>query len=89
MTDEEPNLVTSGKSCRIVVDGCEFSIDIYRLENDTAWTLEVIDHRNTSHVWDREFSSDAEARDFAVRTIDAEGPLAFMRGSNVIPIRRI
>ena len=64
--DDEPNLVTSGKSNRIVVDGYPFSIDIFRLETDTTWTLEVVDHNNTSHVWDEQFRSDAEARDVAV-----------------------
>ena len=88
MMDEEPNLVTSGKSTRVVIDGYPFSIDIFRMENDTTWTLEVIDEQNTSHVWDEQFQSDAEARDVAVKTIEAEGAIAFMRGSNVIPFRR-
>lgn len=87
MIDEEPNLVTSGKSRRIVVDGYPFAIDIFRLENDTSWTLEVVDHENNSHVWDEQFASDAEARDVAVKTIEEEGALAFMRGNNVIPFR--
>ncbi|WP_377278815.1 hypothetical protein [Rhizobium sp. R86522] len=87
MIDEKPNLVTSGKSRRIVIDGHSFSIDIFRLENDTTWTLEVVDHQNTSHVWDEQFASDEEARDVAVKTIEAEGALAFMRGNNVIPFR--
>lgn len=88
MMDEEPNLVTSGKSTRVVIDGYPFSIDIFRMENDTTWTLEVIDQQNTSHVWEEQFQSDAEARDVAVKTIEAEGAIAFMRGSNVIPFRR-
>jgi hypothetical protein len=88
MMDEEPNLVTSGKSTRVVIDGYPFSIDIFRMENDTTWTLEVIDQQSTSHVWDEQFQSDAEARDVAVKTIEAEGAIAFMRGSNVIPFRR-
>lgn len=58
------------------------------MENDTTWTLEVIDQQSTSHVWDEQFQSDAEARDVAVKTIEAEGAIAFMRGSNVIPFRR-
>ncbi|MDX3925822.1 MAG: hypothetical protein QHC90_08435 [Shinella sp.] len=87
--DDEPNLVTSGKSKRIVVDGYPFSIDIFRLESDTAWTLEVVDHQNTSHVWDEQFESDAETRDVAVKTIEAEGAHAFMRGNNVIPFRQV
>lgn len=73
--DDDPNLVTSGKSKRIVVDGYPFSIDIFRLETYTTWTLEVVDHQNTSHVWDDQFESDTEARDVAVKTIKAEAPL--------------
>lgn len=88
MMAEEPNLVTSGKSTRVVIDGYSFSIDIFRMENDATWTLEVIDQQNTSHVWDEQFQSDAEARDVAVKTIEAEGAIAFMRGNNVIPFRR-
>ena len=52
MIDDEPNLVTSGKSQHIVVDGYPFSIEIYRLEDEKIWTLEVVDHENTSHVWE-------------------------------------
>lgn len=76
-----------GKSKRIVVDGYPFSIDIFRLETDTTWTLEVVDHQNTSHVWDDQFKFDAEAWDVAVKTIEAKGALSFMRGNNVIPFR--
>ncbi len=52
MIDDEPNLVTSGKSQHIVVDKYPFSIEIYRLEDEKIWTLEVVDHENTSHVWE-------------------------------------
>lgn len=86
--NDDPNLVTSGKSERIVVDGYRFSIDIFRLETDPTWTLEVVDHQNNSYVWDDQFASDTEARDVAVKTIEAKGPLAFMRGNNVVPFRQ-
>ena len=59
--DDEPKLVTSGKSKRVVVDGYPFSIDIYRLETKTTWALEVVDHEGNSHVWEEQFTSDAEA----------------------------
>ena len=88
MTDDEPNIVTSGKSQKITIDGLPFSIEIYRLEGDTTWTLEVVDKENTSHVWDDQFSSDAEARDTAIAAIKSEGAVAFMRGDNVVPFRR-
>ncbi|WMW58917.1 hypothetical protein RE411_21915 [Agrobacterium pusense] len=61
---------------------------MFRLETDTTWTLEVVDHNNTIHVWDEQFRSDAEARDVAVKAIETEGALAFMRGNNVIPFRQ-
>ena len=62
MNDEdEPNLVTSGKSQRVVVDGYPFSINIHRLETDETWTLEVVDHLETSHVWDDQFRSDSNS----------------------------
>lgn len=86
--DDEPNLVTFSKSKRIVVYGYPFFIDIFRLESDTTWTLEVIDHQNTSHVCDDQFESYTEARDVAIKTNEAEDALAFMRDNNVIPFRQ-
>lgn len=88
MTEEdEPNIVTSGKSQKIMVDGVRFNIEIYRLETDTFWTLEVVDRENTSHVWDDQFASDNDARNAAIEAIESEGAIAFMRGNNVIPFR--
>jgi hypothetical protein len=86
--DDEPNLVRSEKSKRIVVDDYPFSIDIFRLETDKTWTLEVVDHKGTSHVWEEQFNSDTEARDAAIQALQTEGALAFMRGNNVIPFRQ-
>jgi hypothetical protein len=86
--DGEPNIVTSGKSQRVIVDGFPFSIEIYRLETDKTWTLEVVDHDGTSHVWDDQFLSDKDARNEALKAIEEEGALAFMRGNNVLPFKR-
>jgi len=86
--NDDPNIVTSGKSARVTVDGLPFWIQIFRIEGDKNWTLEVVDTDNTSHVWDDEFASDAEARDTAIAAIKSEGAVAFMRGDNVVPFRR-
>lgn len=86
--DEEPNLVTSGKSKKIVIDGYPFSIDIFRLETDETWTVEVVDHEGNSHVWEEQFTSDVEARDAAINAIETEGAMTFMRSNNVIPFPR-
>lgn len=82
--DDEPNLVTSGKSHRVVIDGYAFLININRLETDTTWSLEVVDHQNDSHVWDDQFGTDSEARDAALAALKSEGAIAFMRGNNVV-----
>lgn len=88
MTEDEPNIVTSGKSQRVMIDGFPFSIEIYRLETDKTWTLEVVDHEGTSHVWDDQFASDKDARNAALTEIEREGAITFMRGSNVVPFRK-
>ena len=87
MNDDEPNLLTSSKSQHVIIDGFPFSIEIYRLEQDKTWTLEVVDHEGTSHVWDDQFASDKDARNTAIQAIEAEGAIAFMRGDNVVPFR--
>ncbi len=88
MIEDEPNLVNSAKSQRVVVDGYPFAIEIYRLESDQTWTLEVVDHEGTSHVWDEQFKSDKDARNAALQALEAEGALAFIRGDNIISIRK-
>lgn len=89
MTDAEvPNIITSGRSTRVVVDGYGFSVDIYRLETDQAWTLEIVDHQGTSHVWDEPFPSDRDAHETAIQVLESEGAAAFMRGDNIIPFRQ-
>lgn len=88
MTDNEPDLVTSIKSQRIVVDGYPFAIEIHRLETDKTWTLEVVDHEGTSHVWEEQFRTDKDARNAAVEALEREGAIAFMRGNNIVPFRQ-
>lgn len=86
--DKEPNLVNSSKSMRVAIDGYRLSIEIFRLEEEQDWTLEVVDPEGTSHVWDDRFVSDGDARDTALKEIEKNGPLAFMRGDNVVPFDR-
>lgn len=62
MIHDEPQLISSIKSQRIVVDGYSFAIEIHRLDNDRAWTPEFVDHQGTSHVWEEQFKTDRDAR---------------------------
>jgi hypothetical protein len=73
--EDEPVLVDSGLSQDIEVDGYTFEINIYRLEGEAGWTLEVVDEDNTSHVWDNTFTSGFAAlveAQKAIRTVGAE-----------------
>ena len=85
--EEEPNIVMSSKSQKVAIDGYPFSIEIYRLEEDKTWTLEVVDYEGSSYVWDDQFPSDKDARTEAVKELESKGAIAFMRGDNVIPFR--
>ena len=79
-----PNIVTSGLSRTIAVNGHNLTIEIYRLEHDASWTLEVIDEEGTSSVWDDTFDSDQAAIEEALKTIKEEGLSAFRDSANVI-----
>lgn len=78
--DDDPVLVTSGLSQELEESGYVFEIQIYRLEEETRWTLEVVDEDGTSHVWDHLFASDFGALVEAQKAIRTEGPKAFMSG---------
>ena len=80
----DPNIVSSGLSQRIIVEGHEFQIEICRLESNTTWTLEVVDEEGTSTVWDDQFDTDQAAMDELMSTIKKEGLSAFRDSGNVI-----
>ena len=84
----DPNILISGLSRKFSQDGVDFRIEIYRLEHDPNWTLEVVDEDGTSTVWDDLFQTDQEALDEALKTIQEEGPSAFRDAGNVISFPR-
>jgi hypothetical protein len=85
----EPNMFVSLKSQRIIVEEIPFDVLIYRLEEDTSWTLEVVTQDSTSVVWGQFFEDDGAALEEARSSIQEEGPTAFQNGgSNVIPFPR-
>jgi hypothetical protein len=81
----DPNLVHSSLSQRITVEGHEFSIEIYRLEHEAAWSLEVVDDEGTSAVWDDLFDTDQAALNEVLKAIEKEGLGAFRENADVIP----
>ena len=53
--NEEPKLELSKLSQDISSAGRKVSIEIYRLEGDKSWNLEIVDEFNNSTVWDDTF----------------------------------
>ena len=70
--DDEPKLEISPLSQKISSGGRTVSVEIYRLEGDVSWVLEVVDEYNNSTVWDDPFESELAALTEAKKTILAE-----------------
>jgi len=57
----------------VTKDGVIVEVSIVRLENETAWSLEVINSAGTSFVWHDLFSSDEDAYAEFERTVAEHG----------------
>lgn len=88
MQDRDPNIVHSGLSRTVTVQGASVEVLIYRLEHDPKWTLEVVNDVGTSTVWDAPFDTDAEALEAFELALNDEGVEAFLDRSNVIEFPR-
>ena len=75
----EKKLVLSELSQTVSRDGTFVEIEIYRLEDGDAWTLEVVDETNASTVWDNTYPTEQAALDEALRVINEEGIRSFMK----------
>lgn len=74
----EPEMIQSSLSQSITCDGHTLQVDIYRLEEEIDWLLEVVNEEGTSHVWDDRFATDQAALDAVHEAIDEEGVAAFL-----------
>ncbi|CAM3143940.1 MULTISPECIES: hypothetical protein [Sphingomonas] len=88
MQERDPNIVNSGLSRTVTVQGARVEVMIYRLEHDPQWALEVVNENGTSTVWDNLFDTDEEASEAFELTLREEGIDAFLDRSNVIEFPR-
>lgn len=88
MREREPNLITSGLSGHITEAGVSVELCIYRLEDSPEWSLEVVNEKGTSIVWDDQFETDTAAHGEFRRTVAEDGIESFLDDGNVIPFRR-
>lgn len=73
----EPELVQSSLSQSIEVEGKSLRIEIYKMEDEVQWVLEIEHEDGNSLVWDELFDSDFLALNEARQTLKKEGLSAF------------
>ena len=88
MKERIPNIVDSDLSGIVSKDDITVEVFIYRLENESKWSLEVLNNAGTSIVWDNLFDSDEDAYAEFQQTVEEEGIRAFLDNQNVIPFKR-
>jgi hypothetical protein len=54
-------------------DGITVDVLIYRGDEDTTWTLEVVDDAANSYVWDEQLASDQAAMKEFLASVEREG----------------
>jgi len=88
MSERYPNLVTSSLSGNQSQDGICVQVQIYRLESEDQWTLEVVNEKGTSIVWDDQFADDDEAFRAFKQAVKEEGMATFIDSATIIPFPR-
>ncbi len=76
--DRDPELVRSSFSGPVTRQAVTVRLEIYRLERDLKWVLEVVNQNGTSTVWDDLFDTDGAAYDAFEAAVEQEGMDAFL-----------
>ncbi|MCB5203732.1 hypothetical protein LH464_14740 [Neorhizobium sp. T786] len=61
MSEEDPKIVVSTRSCTVVSGDIKVEVHIYRLEESSEWSLELVDEDSNSVLWTEPFESDEAA----------------------------
>jgi hypothetical protein len=87
VTERDPNIVKSSLSRTVTRDEITVRVEIIRLEGETGWSLEVVNAKNTSIVWDDLFATDEDAYAEFERAVTEEGMRTFLDSAKVILFR--
>ena len=79
---EEPKLIISALSQEVTSGNRTVKAEIYRLETQEEWTLEIEDEYNNSTVWEETFKTESAALLEAKKSILAEGVKNFIGPEN-------
>lgn len=74
----QPELIESPLGRSIVQDGVRLTINIVRIATEPGWSLEVVNERGTSTVWNDLFTTDREADAAFREALAEEGVQAFL-----------
>ena len=75
---DDPVVIESKLSRKLEEEGTSVQVSIYRLEDETEWTLEITDEDWNSTVWEDTFPTEEDALAEAIAAIKMEGISAFV-----------
>lgn len=78
MSDEDPVIITSDLSRIVDEDRVTLEVNIFRLEAEVHWNLEVVNETGTSTVWEDTFATEELAYQVFMQTLEDEGISAFL-----------
>ncbi|WP_260929427.1 hypothetical protein [Novosphingobium sp. 9] len=78
MPDINPHLIPSPLSQTVSQDGVTVHVEIFKLDSDDGWTLEVVNEAGTSTVWEDPFETDSAAFEAFERAVELEGMDTFL-----------
>jgi len=81
--ERDPELVQSSYSGPVTRQGITVRLEIYHLDGDRHWVLEVVNENGTSTVWDEAFDTDRAAYDAFQSAVEQEGMSTFLDEVNV------
>lgn len=84
--DRDPELVRSSFSGPVTRQAVIVRLEIYRLEDDPKWVLEVVNERGTSIVWDDLFDTEGAAYEAFEAAVVRDGMHTFLDETNVVSI---
>lgn len=78
MAGPEPELIDSPPGWSIERNGRHLTVNIARLATERGWSLEVVNDKGTSIVWDDLFDTDRDADDAFRNALAQDGFEAFL-----------
>ncbi len=76
--DNEPTIIYSPLTQRIEGDGTFIEVEIYRVEGEEGWILEVIDEEDAATIYEDRFETEQEALEEVLDAISKHGVRVYL-----------